>query len=153
MRAAILVYAFFAQIALASEPQVMDSQLSPQALSIEIPHNNTPLSPTSPSGEHVAYIPQHYDHTEEFHRESVCCFRLRRWFFQPLSVVLQLTAGGLVAGGQYCMENSPETARILNGVGLGVGVAAFVVNTLLLKIDNKLEDMDNYIMQHREGAQ
>ncbi len=37
-----------------------------------------------------------------------------------------------------------------HGVGLGVSVASFIVNTLLLKIDNKLEEMDRYIMERRE---
>ena len=103
----------------------------------------------TPPLEH-AYIPQHYDHTEEFHNESVLCFKLRRWVFQPISVVLQVTAGGFFVGGQCCIDKYPETAKILNGIGLGVGVASFVVNTLLLKIGNKLEEMDNYILQRRE---
>lgn len=98
----------------------------------------------------MPYIPQHYDHTEEFHNESVLCFKMRRWVFQPLSVTLQVTAGGLFVGGQCCIDKYPETAKILNGVGLGVSVASFVVNTLLLKIDNKLEEMDRYIIQRRE---
>ncbi len=104
----------------------------------------------TPPMEHAAYIPQHYDHTEEFHNESVLCFKLRRWVFQPISVVLQVTAGGFFVGGQCCIDKYPETAKILNGVGLGVSVASFVINTLLLKIDNKLEEMDNYILQRRE---
>ena len=104
----------------------------------------------TPPLEYAAYIPQHYDHTEEFHNESVLCFKLRRWVFQPVSVVLQVTAGGLFVGGQCCIDKYPETAKILNGVGLGVSVASFVINTLLLKIDNKLEEMDNYILQRRE---
>ena len=104
----------------------------------------------TPSPEHAAYIPQHYDHTEEFHNESVLCFKLRRWVFQPISVVLQVTAGGFFVGGQCCIDAHPETAKILNGVGLGVSIASFVVNTLLLKIDNKLEETDNYILQRRE---
>lgn len=103
----------------------------------------------TPPLEH-AYIPQHYDHTDEFHRESVLCFKMRRWVFQPLSVTLQVTAGGLFVGGQCCIDKYPETAKILNGVGLGVSVASFVVNTLLLKIDNKLEEMDRYIIERRE---
>jgi len=98
----------------------------------------------------MPYIPQHYDHTEEFHAESVLCFKMRRWVFQPLSVTLQVTAGGLFVGGQCCIDKYPETAKILNGIGLGVSVASFVVNTLLLKIDNKLEEMDRYILQRRE---
>ncbi len=105
-------------------------------------------SPTPPLDH--AYIPQHYDHTEEFHNESVLCFKLRRWVFQPISVVLQVTAGGFFVGGQCCIDAHPETAKILNGVGLGVSIASFAVNTLLLKIDNKLEEMDNYILQRRE---
>lgn len=105
----------------------------------------------SPSIEYATpYIPQHYDHSEEFHNESVVCFKLRRWVFQPISVVLQVTAGGLFVGSQCCMDNYPESAKILNGIGLGVSVASFIVNTLLLKIDNKLEDMDKYILQRRE---
>ena len=105
----------------------------------------------TPPLEYAAYIPQHYDHTEEFHNESVLCFKLRRWVFQPLSVTLQVTAGGLFVGGQCCIDKYPETAKILNGVGLGVSVASFVVNTMLLKIDNKLEEMDRYIMERREA--
>ena len=107
-------------------------------------------SRTPPLEYATPYIPQHYDHTEEFHNESVVCFKLRRWVFQPISVVLQVTAGGLFIGSQCCMDKYPESAKILNGVGLGVSVASFVVNTLLLKIDNKLEDMDRYIIQRRE---
>lgn len=98
----------------------------------------------------MPYIPQHYDHTEEFHNESVLCFKMRRWVFQPLSVTLQITAGGLLVGGQCCIDKYPETAKILNGAGLGVSIASFVVNTLLLKIDNKLEEMDRYIIERRE---
>lgn len=108
-------------------------------------------TPPPPPLEYATpYIPQHYDHTEEFHNESVICFKLRRWVFQPISVVLQVTAGGLFVGSQCCMDKYPESAKILNGVGLGISVASFVVNTLLLKIDNKLEDMDRYIIQRRE---
>ena len=111
--------------------------------------NNT--RPRTPTLEYAApYIPQHYDHTEEFHNESVLCFKMRRWVFQPLSVTLQVAAGGLFVGGQCCIDNYPETAKILNGVGLGISVASFVVNTLLLKIDNKLEEMDRYIIERRE---
>lgn len=98
-----------------------------------------------------AYIPQHYDHTEEFHRESVCCFRLRRWILQPASVVLQLVSGGLIAGAQYSIKDAPGRAGTLNAYGLGTGVAAIVINMLLLRVDNKLEDMDNYIMQRRNS--
>lgn len=104
----------------------------------------------TPPLEYTSYIPQHYDHTEEFHRESVLCFKMRRWVFQPLSVTLQVTAGGLFVGGQCCIDKYPETAKILNGVGLGVSVASFIINTLLLKIDNKLEEMDRYIIERRE---
>lgn len=98
-----------------------------------------------------AYIPQHYDHTDEFHRESVCCFRLRRWVLQPISVVAQLVSGGLIAGAQYCIKDAPKRAADLNAWGLGTGVAALVINMLLLRVDNKLEDMDNYIMQRRNS--
>lgn len=98
-----------------------------------------------------AYIPKHYDHTEEFHRESVCCFRFRRWILQPASVVLQLVSGGLIAGAQYCIKDAPGRAGTLNAYGLGTGVAALIVNMLLLRVDNKLEDMDNYIMQRRNS--
>lgn len=98
-----------------------------------------------------AYIPQHYDHTEEFHRESVCCFRFRRWILQPISVVVQLVSGGLIAGAQYCIKDAPKRAADLNAWGLGTGVAALVINMLLLRVDNKLEDMDKYIMQRRNS--
>ena len=104
----------------------------------------------TPPLEHASYIPQHYDHTEEFHNDSVLCFKLRRWVFQPVSVVLQVTAGGLFAASQCCMDKHPDAAKTLGGVGLGVTVASFITNTLLLKIDNKLEEMDNYILQRRE---
>ena len=98
-----------------------------------------------------AYIPQHYDHTDEFHRESVCCFRLRRWILQPVSVVAQLVSGGLIAGAQYSIKEHPAQAGTLNAWGLGTGVVALVINMLLLRVDNKLEDMDNYIMQRRNS--
>ena len=98
-----------------------------------------------------AYIPQHYDHTDEFHRESVCCFRLRRWVLQPISVVAQLVSGGLIAGAQYCIKDAPKRAADLNAWGLGTGVAALVINMLLLRVDNKLEDLDKYIMQRRNS--
>ena len=98
-----------------------------------------------------AYIPKHYDHTEEFHRESVCCFRLRRWILQPASVLLQLVSGGLIAAAQYCIKDAPNRAGTYNAIGLGTGAAALVVNMLLLRIDNKLEDMDQYIMQRRNS--
>ena len=98
-----------------------------------------------------AYIPQHYDHTDEFHRESVCCFRLRRWVLQPASVVLQLVSGGLIAGAQYFIKDAPGRAGTLNAYGLGTGAVALIVNMLLLRVDNKLEDMDNYIMQRRNS--
>ena len=98
-----------------------------------------------------AYIPQHYDHTDEFHNESVLCFKLRRWVFQPVSVIFQVTAAGLFVGGQCCIDKYPETAKILNGVGIGMSVGAFVINTLLMRIDNKLEEMDRYIMQRRDA--
>lgn len=114
--------------------------------------SSTP-TPPPPLEYAVPYIPQHYDHTEEFHNESVLCFKLRRWVFQPISVVLQMTAGGLFVGSQCCMDKYPESAKILNGVGLGVSIASFMVNTILLKIDNKLEDMDNYILQRRNNTQ
>ena len=104
----------------------------------------------TPPLERAWYIPRHYDLTEEFHNDSVLCFKLRRWVFQPVSVVLQVTAGGLFAASQCCMDKHPETAKTLGGVGLGVTVASFIINTLLLKIDNKLEEMDNYILQRRE---
>ena len=93
-----------------------------------------------------AYIPQHYDH-----RESVCCFRLRRWVLQPISVVAQLVSGGLIAGAQYCIKDAPKRAADLNAWGLGTGVAALVINMLLLRVDNKLEDLDRYIMQRRNS--
>lgn len=112
----------------------------------------TSIRSRSPSVEYATpYIPQHYDHTEEFHNESVLCFKLRRWVFQPVSVVLQVTAAGLFVGGQCCIDKYPETAKILNGVGIGVSVGAFVINALLLRIDNKLEEMDRYIMQRRDA--
>lgn len=104
----------------------------------------------TPPLERAWYIPRHYDLTEEFHNDSVLCFKLRRWVFQPVSVVLQVTAGGLFAASQCCMDTHPEAAKTLGGVGLGVTVASFITNTLLLKIDNKLEEMDNYILQRRE---
>lgn len=121
-----------------------------RSVSLERDRDVSSIRSYTPPLEHAAYIPQHYDHTEEFHNESVLCFKLRRWVFQPISVVLQVTAGGFFVGGQCCIDTRPETAKILNGVGLGVSIASFVVNTLLLKIDNKLEEMDRYIIERRE---
>jgi hypothetical protein len=71
--------------------------------------------------------------------------------FQPVSVIFQVTAAGLFVGGQCCIDKYPETAKILNGVGIGMSVGAFVINTLLMRIDNKLEEMDRYIMQRRDA--
>ena len=99
----------------------------------------------------TAYIPKHYDHTEEFHRESVCCFRFRRWILQPASVLLQLASAGLIAVAQYDIKDNPARAGTFNAVGLGAGAAALVTNMLLLRIDNKLEDMDNYIIHRRNS--
>lgn len=128
------------------------------ALGMQNPIENTESKPISTNPIVIqqpevsnAYIPQHYDHTEEFHRESVCCFRLRRWILQPASVVLQLVSGGLIAGAQYSIKDAPGRAGTLNAYGLGTGVAALVINMLLLRVDNKLEDMDNYIMQRRNS--
>lgn len=106
--------------------------------------------PRTPTEYVVPYIPQHYDLTEDFHNESVLCFRLRRWVFQPISVIFQVTAGGFFIGGQCCIDKHPDTAKILNGIGLGVSVASFVVNSFIIKIDNKLEEMDRYILEKRE---
>lgn len=111
----------------------------------------TPVRSRSPVLEYaIPYIPRHYDHSKEFHLESVFCFKVRRWVLQPISVALQVTAGGLFVSSQCCMDKHPEIAKILNGVGLGISVSSFVVNTLLLKIDNRLEDLDKYIMERRE---
>jgi len=125
------------------------SSIPPPSLS-DLSSRGSRTPPPPPLEYATPYIPQHHDFSEEFHNESLLCFKLRRWVFQPVSVILQVTAGGLIVGGQCCIDKYPETAKILNGAGLGVSVASFVINTLLLKIDNKLEEMDRYIIERRE---
>ena len=51
----------------------------------------------------------------------------------------------------YYVKDNPNAAQILNGIGLGFGVVGFISSTLLIKVNTKLENIDNYILsqQHR----
>ncbi len=103
--------------------------------------------PGTPRTEYaVPYESSYYNHIEEFHKEW-CYLKLRRCVFQSMGVVLQVTAVGLFGGGQCCIEEYPEAAKLLSSVGLGVGIASFIINMLSLKVDNEL---DKYILQQRE---
>ena len=97
------------------------------------------------------YIPQHYDVTEDLHRESRCCFCAARWLLQPLAVASPLISSVFVGFGEYYVKDNPNAAQILNGIGLGFGVVGFISSTLLIKVNTKLENIDNYILsqQHR----
>lgn len=112
--------------------------------------SSTRSSTPPPAIEYATYIQQRHDSTEEIQNKRILRLQMCRWAFQPISIVFQITAGSFFIGSLCYIDKYPETAKILNGVGLGVTVASFVINTLLLKIDNKLEEMDNYILQRRE---
>ena len=91
------------------------------------------------------YIPHNYDVTEDLNRGSRCCFNTSFWFIQPVAVASPLASSVLVAFGEYYINDNPNVAKILNGIGLGFSVAGFVASTLLIKINNKLKKIDAYI--------
>ena len=91
------------------------------------------------------YIPRQIDVSRTLQRESICCFRISRWFLQPLNVIAPLLSSGLVAFGEYYIDDNPRLAKILNGIGLGCSVAQFVTSVLLIKVNDKLEGIDNYM--------
>lgn len=110
--------------------------LSPSRSSVVLP----------PLATHTeTYIPQHTDMTEALHRESICCFYVSRWILQPINVITPLISSGFVATGEYFVHSNPGLAMTLNGVGLGFSIAGFVTSVLLLKVNNKLEKIDQYI--------
>ncbi|MBR1734739.1 MAG: hypothetical protein IJ730_04750 [Alphaproteobacteria bacterium] len=91
------------------------------------------------------YIPQHYDVTRALHREAACCFCTARWVLQPINVVAPLISTGFIAAGEFLLEKHPNTAAVMNGIGLGFSIAQFITSVLLLKVNNKLEGIDEYI--------
>lgn len=91
------------------------------------------------------YIPQHYDVTAALHREAACCFCTARWVLQPINVVAPLVSTGFIAAGEFLLEKHPDIAAIMNGIGLGFSLAQFITSVLLLKVNNKLEGIDEYI--------
>ena len=109
--------------------------------------NSRPRSPSSM--EYASYIEPHISYREEV--RNIIRFKLQRWTFQPISVALQATVGGLLIGSQCCINRYPEIAKILTGVSLGIGASSFAINALLLNIDTKLEDLDNRITQRQQN--
>ena len=97
----------------------------------------------------TVYIHQHYDATEALHREAACCFCTSRWILQPINVIAPLVSTGLIAVGEYFIDSDPGRASLLNGIGLGFSVAQFITSVLLLKVNNKLEGIDDYIETRR----
>lgn len=96
------------------------------------------------------YIPQHYDVSEMLHRESVCCFRISRYFLQPLNVIAPLFATGFVGVAEYIMDDNPKLAKILNGIGLACNATQFVTSVLLIKINDKQQGIDEYITTRQQ---
>ena len=122
-----------------------------QSLSPMSQSSNQPISVRERSGSesHAVYIPQHYDVTDALHREAACCFCTSRWILQPINVVAPLISSGLIAVGEYMIESNPTAARWFNGIGLGFSIAQFITSVLLVKVNNKLEGIDDYIDNRR----
>lgn len=111
------------------------------------------LAPNSPSGgTHQHYIPQVYDVTNTLIAESRCCFFTGRWILQPINIVSPIIASALIGFGEYYIDNNPSTARLLNGIGLGFSILDFISGVLLVKVDNKLQGIDE-VVQYRRGAE
>ena len=122
-----------------------------QSLSPMSQSSNQPMIVRERSGSesHAVYIPQHYDVTDALHREAACCFCTSRWLLQPINVVAPLISSGLIAAGEYMIDSNPTAARWLNGFGLGFSIAQFITSVLLVKVNNKLEGIDDYIDNRR----
>ena len=110
---------------------------------------HSPRGQLSPTAKNSGYVPHAYDVTPALIAESRCCFNINRWIVQPINVLSPLIATGLVAVREYFIEEHQNTAKILNGIGLGFSILDFVSDVLLLKIDNKLEGIDRVIDERR----
>ena len=105
-------------------------------------------SPSS-SMEYASYIEPRSNYREEI--RNVIRFNLQRWTFQPISVALKATVGGLLIGSHCCINRYPEIAKILTGVSLGIGASSLAISALLLRADSKLEDLNNRIIQRQQN--
>ena len=110
---------------------------------------HSPRGQLSPTAKNSGYVPHAYDVTPALIAESRCCFNINRWIVQPINVLSPLIATGLVAVREYFIEEHQNTAKILNGIGLGFSILDFVSDVLLLKMDNKLEGIDRVIDERR----
>lgn len=99
------------------------------------------------------YNPNYYDQNynnlmNEYTNEDIFQLKLKRCVFQYVNMMMQITTGILFIGSQCCMDNYMDAARILNGLGLSLGMTSFMLSILLLKLDNKIEDIDTYRLQN-----
>ena len=97
------------------------------------------------------YMPRNLSVANMLKNEATCCFCTARWILQPINIIAPLIAGGLVAAGEYFIKSDPRRAEILNLCGLGFSVADFISGVLLLKVNNKLEGIDDYFDQQLQN--
>lgn len=97
----------------------------------------------------ATYIPVSYDISEDLQAESRICFRTNMWFLQPLQVIAPLASSIMVGIGEYLINSNPREASICNAIGLGFGIVDFVASVLSVKINNKLQRIDNYIIEKK----
>ena len=96
-----------------------------------------------------SYMPRHLSVTNLLRTEATCCFCTARWFLQPLNVITPIVTSALLAASEFFIKSDPKKAQLLNLIGLGFSVADFMTGVLLVKVNNKLEEIDNHIAERQ----
>lgn len=99
----------------------------------------------------TTYMPQSYDVSRQLVKESKCCFFTGRWLLQPINVVAPLISSILIGFSEYYINSKPETAQLLNGLGLGFAVIDFISGVWLVKITDRVQEIDHYVLD-RQGS-
>lgn len=119
-----------------------------------IPNVSTNIPFSVPSNGYQNYLnPNYYnwnDNTlvDEYSNEDIFQLKLNRCVVQYINVMMQITTGILFISSQCCMDKYVEAAKILNAIGLSLGLSSFILNIFLIRMDNKIEDIDNYRLRN-----
>lgn len=92
-----------------------------------------------------SYIPRQVDVSRFLRLESRCYMFIGRCVLQPINVVAPLVATGLVAASNICQDSYPTTSKIFGWTGCALSALEFATSVLLLKVNDKLQGIDEYI--------
>ena len=96
-----------------------------------------------------SYIPREVDVSRFLRLESKCYMVISRCVLQPINVIAPLISTILVAAGNLCQDSNQKASKILGWTGCSLSALEFITSVLLVKVNDKLQGIDDYIENQR----